>query len=75
MSRSTIPNDPNPPMKPSGIRLGTPALTTRGMGEEEINKIAKFINDAIENREDEDKLEEIKNNVKELCKKFPLPTA
>ncbi len=73
-SRSTIPNDPNPPMKPSGLRLGTPAITTRGMKESEIIEIAKFIDDAILNRKDEDKLTEIKDKVKELCKKFPLPT-
>jgi len=74
VSRSTIPNDPNPPMKPSGIRVGTPALTTRGMKESEILLIAEFIDQAIINKEDENKLAELKEEVKKLCQKFPLPT-
>jgi glycine hydroxymethyltransferase len=73
-SRSTIPNDPNPPMNPSGVRLGTAAITTRGMGKDEIKKVASWINKAIENKDDEEKLKEIKNQVKEMCLKFPLPT-
>jgi glycine hydroxymethyltransferase len=75
VSRSTIPNDPNPPMKPSGVRFGTPALTTRGMKETEIKLIAEFIDQAIMNRVDEAKLAELKKEVKKLCSKFPLPTA
>lgn len=75
VSRSTIPNDPNPPMKPSGVRFGTPALTTRGMKEAEIKLIAEFIDQAIINRADENKLAEIKLQVKKLCGKFPLPTS
>jgi glycine hydroxymethyltransferase len=74
VSRSTIPNDPNPPMKPSGVRFGTPALTTRGMKEAEIKLIAEFIDQAIINRVDENKLAELKLEVKKLCGKFPLPT-
>jgi glycine hydroxymethyltransferase len=75
VSRSTIPNDPNPPMKPSGVRFGTPALTTRGMKEKEIILIAELIDQAITNRADENKLAELKLQVKKLCGKFPLPTA
>lgn len=75
ISRSTIPNDPNPPMKPSGIRLGTPAMTTRGVKEEEIKKIVEFIDSAIKNRKNEDKLAGIKKEVEEMCARFPLPTA
>jgi len=74
ISRSTIPNDPNPPMNPSGVRLGTAAITTRGMKEEEIKKVSKWINEAIENRGDEEKLKNIKNEVKELCLEFPIPS-
>lgn len=74
ISRSTIPNDPNPPMKPSGIRLGTPAMTTRGVKEEEIKKIVGFIDSAIENREDDEKLTQIKKEVEGMCASFPLPT-
>jgi glycine hydroxymethyltransferase len=75
INRSTIPNDPNPPMKPSGIRLGTPALTTRGMKEAEILLIAELIDEAIINKESEEKLGERRLRVKQLCGKFPLPTA
>lgn len=74
VSRSTIPNDPNPPMNPSGVRYGTPAITTRGMKEDEIKKVAAWINKAIENREDESALAQIKNEVRELCLKFPIPS-
>ncbi len=75
VSRSTIPNDPNPPYNPSGVRFGTPALTTRGMKEEEIILIADFIDQAISSKDDENKLAELKEKVKELCGKFPLPTS
>ena len=74
VSRSTIPNDPNPPMNPSGVRFGTPAITTRGMKEEEIKKIAVWINSAIEHRDEPDVLNKIKDEVKEMCLKFPLPS-
>lgn len=74
VSRSTIPNDPNPPMKPSGVRLGTPAITTRGMGEAEIKKIASWIDKAIKNKDNESELNKIKEEVKELCLKFPIPS-
>ena len=74
-NRSTIPNDPNPPMKPSGIRLGTPALTTRGMKEAEMKIIAGWIDAAIISKDDEVKLAGLRVEVKNLCQKFPLPTA
>ena len=67
-----IPDDPRKPMDPSGIRLGTPALTTRGMKEEEMKIIADWIDICINNHEDENKLKEIKAMVIELTKKFPL---
>jgi glycine hydroxymethyltransferase len=74
VSRSTIPNDPNPPLKPSGVRFGTPAITTRGMKEKEAKQIVGFVDEAIKNREDEGNLAKIKNRVKEFCRNFPLPT-
>lgn len=74
VSRSTIPNDPNPPMNPSGVRFGTPAITTRGMGTEEIKKIALWINSAIEHANEDEILIRIKNEIKEICLKFPIPS-
>ena len=72
ISRSTIPNDPNPPMNPSGIRIGTPAITTRGMKEAEMKLIADLIDKAIINRLDEAKLAELKIKTAELCALFPI---
>lgn len=74
VSRSTIPNDPNPPMNPSGVRIGTPAVTTRGMKEAEMKLIVAYINEAIENKENDLKLNSLKEKVKALCEKFPIPT-
>lgn len=74
VSRSTIPNDPNPPLNPSGIRVGTPAITTRGMKAEEMKLLAAYIDEALQNKDDEIKLSGLKNKVKELCQKFPIPT-
>ncbi|MFA5197659.1 MAG: serine hydroxymethyltransferase [Patescibacteria group bacterium] len=74
VSRSTIPNDPNPPMRPSGVRFGTPAITTRGMKEGEIRQIAKWINEAIENKDNEETLDRIKKEVKDMCLNFPIPS-
>ena len=73
VSRSTIPNDPNPPLNPSGIRLGTPAVTTRGMKETEMNLIAKIIDDALINSAAVEKLSELKAAVADLCRRFPIP--
>lgn len=72
VSRSTIPNDPAPPMKPSGVRIGTPAVTTRGFKEGEIILLTELMNEAILNKDNEENLGEIKNKVKELCQKFPI---
>lgn len=74
VSRSTIPNDPNPPMNPSGVRFGTPAATSRGMGVGQMEKIVEFIDLAIENRENEAKLQEIKTMVRGMCEEFPIPS-
>ncbi len=75
VSRSTIPNDPNPPMNPSGVRFGTPAITTRGIEEDNVKRIVGWINNAIENKEEIEILEKIKDEIVALCKKFPTPTA
>jgi len=72
VNKNAIPYDTNPPMKPSGIRIGTPALTTRGMKENEMKIVAKWIGEALENRNDETKLKQIHSKVKEMCEAFPL---
>lgn len=74
ISRSTIPNDPNPPYNPSGIRLGTPAITTRNMKEKEVKIIAAWINEALENKGEPEVLNKIKKEVKEMCSQFPIPS-
>jgi len=73
VSRSTIPNDPNPPLNPSGLRLGAPAVTTRGMKEEEMKIIADIIDEAIKNRSQAGKLKELQSAVSDLCRRFPIP--
>jgi len=73
VSRSTIPNDPNPPLNPSGIRLGTPAVTTRGMKAGEMEIIAEIIDGAIKNSKQNNKLNELKRAVFDLCQRFPIP--
>lgn len=72
VNKNMIPDDPRSPMDPSGVRIGVPAITTRGMKEEEVKKIANWINAAIESHDDEKVLKMIHKEVKALCKKFPL---
>ena len=74
-SKSTIPNDPNPPFKPSGLRLGTPAITTRGMQEAEVDRLVALMLEAITNRADESRLAAIKQHVVDLARAFPPPAA
>jgi glycine hydroxymethyltransferase len=71
-NKNTIPYDPQKPMITSGIRLGTPAVTTRGMKEEEMAVIAGFIDEAVNNYTNEEKLREIAVKVEEFLAKFPL---
>jgi glycine hydroxymethyltransferase len=72
VNKNMIPDDPRSPMDPSGIRLGTPAITTRGMKEAEMKQIAAWIDESIVGHKDEAKLANIKEAVKKLTKKFPL---
>ena len=72
LNKNVIPDDPRGPMDPSGIRIGVPAITTRGMKEREVKKIAKWIKETLENYQDEKKLKKIKKEVVALCKKFPI---
>lgn len=73
VNKQIIPDDPNPPLKPSGIRLGTPAATTRGMKEDEMKQIGKWIIDALKNYQDEDYLANLKKAIEKLFIKFPVP--
>jgi glycine hydroxymethyltransferase len=72
VNKNAIPYDQNPPMKPSGIRIGTPALTTRGMKEPEMKLISGWIAQALENRGNEGRLMQIRHEVAELTERFPL---
>jgi len=69
-NRNTIPFDPNSPFNPSGIRFGTPAITSRGMKEKEMKQIAAWINEVISNPKSAAK---VKREIAALCKRFPLP--
>lgn len=69
-NKNTIPYDPASPFNPSGLRIGTPAITTRGMKEDEMKTIASFINRVISN---ENECEKVRDEVRQLCSKFPLP--
>ena len=70
INKNTIPYDPAPPFKPSGIRMGTPAITTRGMKEKEMKKISGWINEVISNPKS---VKKVREEIKTFCKRFPLP--
>jgi len=72
VNKNGIPYDVNPPLRPSGIRVGTPALTTRGMKEAEMRQIAQWISQALESRNDDAVLNRIRGEVTELANQFPL---
>jgi len=72
VNKNAIPFDTNPPMKPSGIRLGSPACTTRGMKEAEFRQIGRWIADALEYRKEPDRLARIRRQVLEMAEMFPL---
>ena len=73
LNKNVIADDPRKPMDPSGIRLGTPAITTRGMKEAEMEKLVGFMLNAVENRTDEAALSSLHEEVKDFCKGFPVP--
>ena len=73
VNKSLIPDDTLPPFKPSGIRLGTPAATTRGMKEEDMKKIGSWIIEALQNRNNKEIQKNIGQNVREFCSNFEVP--
>ena len=72
VNKNAIPFDANPPMKPSGIRIGTPALTTRGMKEEEMRQVGRWISEALHHRTEAAVLGKIRKQVLGLAEAFPL---
>jgi glycine hydroxymethyltransferase len=74
VNKNTIPFDPRSPFDPSGIRLGTPALTSRGMKEAEMAQVARWIDAAISNHKDSKKLQSIHGEITSFCLQFPLPS-
>jgi glycine hydroxymethyltransferase len=72
-NKQITPDDPNPPLRPSGIRIGTPAATARGMGEEDMVKLGRWIGRALAEREDEKALSALCEEVETFCRDFPVP--
>jgi glycine hydroxymethyltransferase len=72
VNKNTIPFDQHPPLVASGVRLGTPAVTTRGMGETEMDAIATFIARVLAAPEDESVARQVRADVEALCRRFPL---
>ena len=72
-NKQVVPDDPNPPLRPSGIRLGTPAATTRGMGDAEMARLAEWMLDGLRHHDDEALLGRLKGEVEEVCSGFPVP--
>lgn len=74
LNANVVPDDPLPPFRPSGIRLGTPAITTRGLNEDHMAQIAQWMKLAIDNRENETVLAKLRAEIKEFALGFPLPS-
>lgn len=74
LNKNMIADDPLPPYRPSGIRLGTPAVTTRGLKEKDMETIASWMRQAIDNREDPKKLDVLRDEVTKFALRFPLPS-
>ncbi|MCF7812201.1 serine hydroxymethyltransferase [Candidatus Gracilibacteria bacterium] len=73
LNMNAIADDPRPPLDPSGIRFGTPAITTRGFGEQECARVAELMIQTMQNKDDTSTKKKIREEIRELCKKFPIP--
>ncbi len=72
VNKNSVPNDPQSPFVTSGLRLGTPAITTRGFGVEETRQLTGWIADILDDIENEDTIERVRGQVLELCARFPV---
>ena len=72
VNKNAVPNDPQPPFVTSGLRIGTPAGTTRGFGEQEFADIAHWISDVLDDIDNEDVIDQVRAKVQELCERFPV---
>jgi len=73
LNKNTIPKDPRKPWDPSGVRIGTPALTTRGMKEKEMVKVAQYIDTVLKNKDDEEIIKKVREDIKKFTSKFSIP--
>ena len=73
VNKQLIPDDPRPPLRPSGIRLGSPAATTRGMEEAEMKLLAEWIVDALRRHGDDERLDAMRQDIERFCLRFPVP--
>ena len=72
VNKNAVPNDPNPPFVTSGLRIGSPAITTRGFKQEEVADLTTWMCDVLDDLDDESKISEVKSKVLELCSRFPV---
>jgi glycine hydroxymethyltransferase len=72
VNKNAVPNDPRPPMVTSGLRIGTPAATTRGFKEPEVKQLAHWIADVLDRMGDESVIERVRGDVVALCRRFPV---
>ena len=72
-NKQIIPDDPNPPLRPSGLRIGTPAATARGMNEEHMEQLGQWIHECLSSHDDEAHLAAVCNEVEKFCQQFPVP--
>jgi glycine hydroxymethyltransferase len=73
VNHNAVPNDPLPPMKTSGIRIGTPAMTTRGLQEAEARQVARLIARVLDAEGTEEAIAEVRRAVLDICEQFPIP--